>query len=253
MEKKILVYKRVLHHLTISQNLQMLYAIHKDVDTLIVEVPWLRPVFDAFGVELYNLDSLFKQNPKVFETEDIVQKDAERDFTVRSVIAKVQYHYDFAMNDNEKDATRHLMHVVEKYKGAATKDYETETAYLRNMVKELQQTPDLLDYFGIANLVAKLKQENEDFETLYNARAQILHDKQLKGSATKCRASVNKAFDNLCEAITGLLFIPINHEEKTAVNNIIDIINAQIQQATVIYNRHAGVAASKKTDNEKNV
>jgi hypothetical protein len=251
MDKKIFVYKRVLYNLTVSQNLQTLHSIRKDVQPYVINIPALQPVFEVFGNDLSVLDNFFKKNPKAYETEDIVKKDAERDFSVRAVIAKVEYHNDFATTEDEKEDARRLLYIVEKYKGADRKDYESETALLRNMVKELQQIPDLLDRFGITNQVAKLKQENEDFETLYNARAQTVHDKQLKGTATKHRTEANKAFDNLCKTVTGLSFVPLSNEEKTALENIIDVINAHIQQATVIYNRHAGVIAAKKNEENK--
>jgi hypothetical protein len=246
MDKKILVYKRVLSNLTVSQNWQTLYSIHKDLQPHAINVPAIQPVFGTFGVELSGLSNFFKQNPKAYETEDIVNKDDERDFSARAIIAKVEYHYDFAQTDDEKEAARRLMYVVEKYKGVDKKEYKSETALLHSMVKELQQTPDLLERFGITNLVIKLNQKNEDFETLYNSRTQIVHDKQIKGNATKYRTVANKAFDNLCKAITGLSFVPLSDAEKIALENIIDVINAHIQQATVIYNRHAGVIAKKK-------
>jgi hypothetical protein len=45
--------------------------------------------------------------------------------------------------------------------------------------------------------------------------------------------------------------MPISDAEKTAVENIIDLINGQIQQATLVYNRHAGVVAGKKKDEKE--
>jgi hypothetical protein len=248
MVKEIFTYKRVFYNLTVSQNLQILHSIHNGVLPYVTIIPAIQPVFETFGSELSGFSNFFKQNPRAYETEDIVKKDSERDFSVRAVIGKVQYHYDFAMSEDEKGSARQLVYVVEKYRGADKKDYESETAILRSMVKELQQMPELLERFGITNLVAKLKQENEDFEVLYNSRAQTVHDKQIKGNATKYRTAANKALDNLCKTVTGLSFIPLNSGEKTALENIIDAVNAQIQQATVIYNRHAGVIAAKKND-----
>lgn len=248
MEKEILIYKRIFYNSTVSQNVQILHAIHGDIQPLTVKVPGLQPVFSTFSVELSNFDGFFKKNPKAFETEEIVKKDAARDFTVRALTTKVQYHYDFALTDGEREEARRLVYIVEKYKDAARMEYESETAHLRSMVNELQQIPDLLDRFGITGLVARLKQENDDFETLYNARAQTVHDRQLGGNTAKYRTAANKAFDNLCKVVTGLLLMPISDEEKTAVENIIDVINGHIRQATVVYNRHAGVVAGKKKD-----
>jgi hypothetical protein len=247
MSKEILIYKRVFQRLTVSQNLQILHAIHTDVQAYAMRAPNIQPVFETFGTELSNLNSFFKKNAKAFETEEIVKKDAARDFTVRAVISKAQYHCDFAMTDTEREEARRLVYIVEKYRDVAKMEYESETANLRSMVNELLQAPDLLDRFDIAGLVAKLKQENEEFEVLYNTRAQTVHDKQLKGNTAKYRTAASSAFDNLCKVATGLLLMPVGEDEKTAVESIIDLINGQIRQATVVYNRHAGVIAGKKT------
>jgi hypothetical protein len=251
MNKYILIYKRILHNLTVSQNVQVLHAINEGIRPHIAKVLGIQPVYETFDLESSNLDDFFKKNAKALETEEIVYLDDKRDFTVRSTVNKIQYHYDFAQDDAEREDARKLLYVTEKYGDVARKEYESETASLRSLVNELQQTPDLLDRFGIANLVARLKQENEEFETLYNIRAQKVHDKQLKGNTTKHRATANKAFDNLCKVVTGLTLMPLNEDEKAAVENIIDVINGQIQQATVIYNRHAGVATGKKKDGEE--
>jgi hypothetical protein len=250
MNKEILTYKRILQRLTVSQNVQVLHAVYNDVQPYVTKVQSIEPVIETLGSELSIMDDFLKKNHKAFETEEIVKKDAARDFTVRAIIAKVQYHYDFAFAAEEKEAARRLVYIVAKYKDAAKKEYESETAYLRSLVNELQQTPDLLDRFDITCLVTKLKQENEEFETLYNTRAQTIHDSRTKGNATKYRTSVNTAFDNLCKVVNGLLLMPVTADEKTATENIIDIINAHIRQATTIYNRHAGILDGKKTDVE---
>ncbi|MDR0725216.1 MAG: DUF6261 family protein [Prevotellaceae bacterium] len=246
MNKEILTYKRVLHHLTVAQNVQILYSINEGIRLHAAKAPGIRLVYETFDVEIANFDDFFKKNTKAFETENIVILDNKRDFTVRSVINKIQYHYDFARNDAEKEDAHCLVYVVKKYKGVTKKEYEAKTSLLRSLVNELQQTPDLLDRFDITNSVADLKQENEEFEALYNVRTQNLHDKRLKGNTTKYRTSANKAFDNLCKVVTGLTLMPLSEEEKTAVENIIDIINSQIRQAMLVYSHRAGVVVEKK-------
>jgi hypothetical protein len=250
MNKEISIYKRVLHNLTVSQNVQVLHAINEGIRPHAAKISGICPIYETFDIEFSNLDDFFKKNAKAFETEEIVILDDKRDFTVRAVIAKVQYHYDFALADEEREEIRRLLYVVEKYRNVAKKEYESETALLRSLVNELQQTPDLLNRFGIADLVLSLKRENEEFEALYNVRTQNVHDRQLKGNTAKYRTAANRAFDNLCKVITGLTLMPVNEDEKTAVESIVDLINGQIQQATVVYNRHAGVVAGKTKDDE---
>ncbi|MDR1153455.1 MAG: hypothetical protein LBL04_01990 [Bacteroidales bacterium] len=105
MSKEILTYKGVFQRLTVSQNLQILHAIHTDVQAYAMRAPNIQPVFETFGTELSNLDSFFRKNSKAFETENTVKKDAARDFTVRAVIAKAQYHCDFAMTGGKDGET----------------------------------------------------------------------------------------------------------------------------------------------------
>ena len=243
MNKEILTYKRVLQRLTASQNMQILHAIHKEIQPYVAESPGVQPVFETFDAELSILDDFVKRNPRIFETEELVEIDAARDFTVRALIAKVQYYYDFVLAGEEREEARRLVYVVKKFRNVAKKEYESETDCLRNLVNELQQTPDLLARFGMTGMVARLKQENEAFESLYDVRAQMVYDKQAKDNSTKYRLAVNRSFDNLCKVITGLLQIPVSDGEQNAIESIIDIINGQIQQATG-YN--TGVVAGKK-------
>jgi hypothetical protein len=155
------------------------------------------------------------------------------------------------MTEEEKKEVRKLIYIIEKYKGIDKKNYEAETADLRSLIRELSQEAQLLDLFNLTDLVAKLKQENDDFEVLYNARAQVVHENQLIGTTKEYRASANKAFDNLCKAITGMSLMPLTDEEKVTLESLIDTINAQIQQVTVIYNRHLGVIAAQKKKKEE--
>jgi hypothetical protein len=45
MSKEILIYKGVFQRLTVSQNLQILHAIHKDVQTYAMRASNIQPVF----------------------------------------------------------------------------------------------------------------------------------------------------------------------------------------------------------------
>lgn len=247
----ILIYKGVLSRLTTSLNVQVLHAIYTEIKPFIEKLSVLAQIFETFGKELATLDNFLKKATKAFETKELVAKDAKRDFTVRAIIAKAQYCYTYAMTEEEKEDARKLVYITDKYKGVDKKSYEAETTDLRNLIKELNQVPHLLERFQLTGLVTQLQQENNDFEVLYNSRTQIVHEKLLTGTAKQYRNSANKAFDNLCKTITGISFIPLTDEEKITLENLIDTINAQIQQATIIYNRHLGVLAAQKKKKEE--
>ena len=246
MKKNILHYKRVLHYLMAAQNAETLFSIHTDVKSLVVNVPQLQIVFGGFERELLAFDSFFKQNSNAFETEEIVQKDARRDFTLRATIVKVDYCYDFAFSDEEREEARRLRYIVEKYRNAAKLEYKAETASIRSLVNELEQAPELLNKFDLTALIARLKQENEDFETLYNSRAQTIYDKRQKGNIKKYRTEANGAFDDFCTVLQSSQLTPLSEAERTAVESIIDIVNGHIRQATIVYNRHIGILSARK-------
>jgi hypothetical protein len=250
MDKKISNHKKILHDILVAQNVQTLHNINAEIQPHVLAVGNIQPVYTIFNTDVVALDEFVKNNPKAFETDDLIKKDKKRDSKVRAIIAKAQYHYDFAQTEEEKEVARQLLYIVGKYKGVERKSYESETAYLRRMVTELQEVPDLLKRFDVTDLVDGLKQENEEFEALYNARTQILHSKQIKGNATKYRTKANKSFDDLCNVITASMLMPISEAEKAALEAIVDIINAHLQQATITHSRHAGVVASKKKKEE---
>ena len=246
MNKGILNYKRIFFRVSVSQNVETLFSIHTDVKSKAVNVPQLQIVFGGFERDLLAFDGYYKQNRKAFETEEVVQKDARRDFTLRAIIAKVDYNYDFAMSDGEREEARQLLYIAEKYRNAAKLEYQAETASIRSLVNELEQAPALLNKFGLTELTARLKQENEDFETLYNSRAHTVYDKSQKGNAAKYRKAANEAFDNFCKALQGILLIPLSEAERATVESIIDIVNGHIRQATIVYNRHVGIVSARK-------
>ncbi|MDR2423909.1 MAG: DUF6261 family protein [Prevotellaceae bacterium] len=251
MKKEILNSKRILFRISVAQNVQMLFAVYTDTKPLAANVPQLQLVFGGFENELLAFDSFFKQSNKAFETPEIVRLDARRDFTARAVIAKVDYSYDFALSDDEREEARRLLYVVEKYRKVALMEYEAETANLRSMTAELQQMPALLNTFGLTDLTSRLKQENEDFEALYNSRAHTVNDKRQQGNTQKYRTAANLAFDNFVKALESLQLMPVSAAELAAAEQIIDIVNGHIRQATIVYNRHIGaVSARKQNDAE---
>ncbi|MDR2286857.1 MAG: hypothetical protein LBE04_05215, partial [Prevotellaceae bacterium] len=82
MDKEISVYKRVLQHLTVSQNVRILHAIHKNIQPYAVKVSNIQPVFETFGLKFLSFGDFLKKDAKTFETEEIVNPVKRRRKTV---------------------------------------------------------------------------------------------------------------------------------------------------------------------------
>jgi hypothetical protein len=196
----------------------------------------------------------FKPNRQMFETQFITQKDGERDFTVRSITAKIAYYHTYAQSPEDKEDIRKLTFIAETYKRSDSKEYAAETSLLRNLIADLRKWPDLLIKFGIRELVDRLETENTDFETWYSERTVELHSKHTEGDVKSLRRATNLAFADVCKVLDGGVLTPIAADLTDKYVTAINAINSNIDEFAIIYNRHAGMlkAHKKKKEEDKN-
>ncbi|GHV48829.1 hypothetical protein FACS1894181_05700 [Bacteroidia bacterium] len=242
-------YKSVLSRLTNAQNVQFLADILKNAGPYIANVPALS-IVSASLAHHYNLvNDFFQQNRKMFETEIVVHVDTGRDFTTRAAAAKVKYFYTYALTPEDKEDARRLDFIFDTYKKAEKKDYKAETTYIRRLIANLREWPALLAKFGLTALIDKLETENNDFEDSYDERSLAQQLIRLKGDMKNLRINANKAFSDLCDAVTGLRLTPLSAEVKAELENTVLVLNRHIQEYTTIYHRHAGISARHPGNN----
>ena len=234
-----------------------LIQFHKNIvdDALptIAAIPQLANVAADYQAKFTAMDNYFAKLRKRYETKVLVEKDKDRDYVTRSIAGKIRYFQKFPQTPAEKDDIDRLFVIYETYEAADRKDYEAETTFLRSFIAELRKFPALLTKFNLTEMVDNLEQLNNDFETVYNNRTLILHDLKESGNIAHLREATNAAFINITQAITGLSLMPVTDAVMTSMTTIVGIINANIEQFTTTYHRHAGVVASqKKKDKEKN-
>jgi hypothetical protein len=245
MNTKIDGYKSLLTHITVVQNVQFHRDATGQIEPLAPQVNGIVPAFEAYKSDAVALDAEFDNKNKSLETDELVLKDDLRDATTVQLISRIDYHFKFPQNSEEKDAARVLKFIADSYKDAPRKNYQAETSYLRNMVVELRTNSVGLKLFGLTSLVNRLDRENTEFETLYNTRTNAKELQRERGPLTTLVSTTNRAFDVLCQIINGMLLMPLDDATKSALEQIVSLLNAQIHQYAVNYKRHVGSAGKK--------
>jgi hypothetical protein len=253
MNTKIDGYKSLLARITVAQNVQFHKDVAGQIEPLAVKVSGLAPSFEAYKTDYVALDAEFDRKNKSIETDELVAKDNRRDATTVQLFSRIDYHFKFPQDENESEAARVLKFTADAYKNAPKENYTAETSYLRNLIAEFRKNTASLNLFGFTPLVDRLEKENNDFEQLHISRTNAKEARRERGTLTALAAKANDSFDVLSQIINGLSLMPLDADAKAALEEIVGIVNGQIHQYTVAYNRHAGIAASKKKGDEETV
>jgi hypothetical protein len=254
MATKIDGYKTLLTRITVAQNVQLHKDVTEQIEPLTGNVSGLLPSYTEYKANFISLDTEFNRKNKSIETDELAGKDDRRDATTVQLTVRVDYHFKFPQNDGEKEAARVLKFITDTYHDAPHKNYQAETSYLRNMIAELRKNESRLNLFGLTSLVNRLDKENTAFETLYNTRTNAKETKRERGTLTELAAKTNESFDVMCQIINGMLLMPFDGAVTSALEQIVSLLNAQIRQYTVVYNRRAGMSGKKKAEeNEQNI
>ena len=236
-----------------AQNAQFHYEMVSLLSPLVENISALSIVWPAYIVEANHLEALVAQSRKMFNTKYIAEKDSSRDFVTRAIMHRITDLYMYPLSDDEKEEGAKLFFIVNEFKGAVRKEYQSEIAYIRAFIAGLRKFPELLDKYKLTPIVDKLEVENNEFEDLYNERSMEYAEQQIDGDIKPIRRSSNKAFSNVCKVIEGLILTPIADDLYKELEHIIMIMNGYIDEYTVKYHRHAGVvkAQKKKKENAK--
>jgi hypothetical protein len=248
MKKRIENYKNLLVRLTIAQNLQLQKSAKTQILTLTAQVTTLAPVANRWGNDVEKMENAFLESQKSIETADLTTLDKRRDATIKLIIEQVVYYFSNPLDEQEKTYSTALKFIVDTYKSAANKDYESETAYIRNFVGDLRQQTAALAYFSLSSLADRLENDNEAFDALYLARTDALEAKRDRGPLGDLCHQANASFDAMAQFINALLLTGADVSATGTLEKIVDLLNALIHQFTVIYHRHAGITASRPKD-----
>jgi hypothetical protein len=239
-------YKALLSHISTGKNVQFQRDVMVQIPSYVEKISGALPAFEAYKSVAIALETEFNRKNKYIETNILALKDDWRDATTVQLAIRIDYHFKFPQNEEEKEASHVLEFIINKYRGAQDKDYQAETSYLRNLIAELRKNEGALELFGLISLVDRLERENNEFETVYNTRTNVKKIKRETGTLRQLVEKTNEAFDIFCKIINGMLHMPIDDDTKTNLEQIAGLLNTQIYQYMINYHHHQGVFTSQK-------
>ena len=174
-------------------------------------------------------------------TQDIKQKDKERDTTLAGINDRIRAaHKHF--NTDVQNAAKKLKILFNTYGNVARKPLNEETSAVFNILQELngKYAADV-DTIGIADLVNQLELENNAVAQLMRERRHEAINKQPELTMKKARKMLDNAYDNAIKHVNAFVTIEGEANYKT----FLAAMNKLIADFKIIMAQRAGRAAAK--------
>lgn len=233
------------------------YQFHHDVLSVISEEFATAQKIDALRKSYANLfekeDKAFVQSRALGGTAEVEAKDAVRDELMRYVCMIVDAKQ-FSPVADEKAAAKRLRVKLSPYWGASDKPYAENTALVDSMVIDMQSADYAADTaaVGLTDIVAQLKTANDDFNEAYMSRSNEKEARETTEKMKDVRPQVDDAYRTLADAVNSLYNVNANivkdAEAATALETVIDKVNAIVLQLTQTVEIRRAKAENKKED-----
>ncbi|HBG41186.1 MAG TPA: hypothetical protein DDZ96_11925 [Porphyromonadaceae bacterium] len=214
------------------------YLGKEDMETLKLAV-----VATAFLVGFDTLDAAVKQADKSGFTTVKRERDSVRDNTFVGFMEFLRSMTRYPDPD-VSEAARRLLFVTEKYgKSIQAMAREQETSILHNWVGDMRQTGNvaLLEKLTHLPWIDKIDEENTQYEATHISSTEE-KSTYVTGLTDKARKEMQKAFENLCEAINSHAFI----DGETPYIGLADKINVEVANAQQLAKSRATLLKNKK-------
>ncbi|MDR2533523.1 MAG: DUF6261 family protein, partial [Tannerellaceae bacterium] len=151
------------------------------------------------------------------------------------------------------EAADFIIPLLDNYACTPKIEYEGETGAIIDMMQEFDKAENVarLALLGQTANVAALKQVNIEFQALYETRFENRYAFKQGGTTLQRRKALTLELNNFCEAVNGLLLTATDPDEIDGLRAIVATINSTIEQYNIIVNKHLGIVAAKKKNNNK--
>ncbi|MDR2498631.1 MAG: DUF6261 family protein [Tannerellaceae bacterium] len=249
--KKIKAYGRLLSNLINAQFVQFFFRLIARLTGKVEKVVRLVALWNALKKEVLNLDNSFKWAAASPETLLLERLDTERDGLLTIIFSAVKNLMKHAVDPAVKASAEFIYNYVKNFAEAGKMEYEAETAMITNFIQDLERPENAahIANLGIAIYVGQLKAKNDEFQTHYETRYDARYAHQQSGSTGQLRENVVSVFNVFTTGVEGMFVTETDPAALADLQEVLDIINAEIAQFTIILDRH--LKSKKKEDGKK--
>ena len=192
---------------------------------------------DKWNAGIKDQNEIAREVRAAKETEDLVKKDEERDKIITSLFQEIRQAAQSPIAARH-EAGRTLKLIVKTYDGLQKERWAGETVHTSNLLDDLAKPEPAaaVTTLGLTELVNLLRTTNDAFNALRESRT-------TKAAATILPTSVKIRAQN--DAMTFAIFRHIEaayitaatDEDRKAIGEVIDQVNARIREAKATYNQ----------------
>ncbi|MDR2259790.1 MAG: DUF6261 family protein [Azoarcus sp.] len=250
MSSSISPYKSIVQRLTIAENVEFHATTLREIETSMQAVPLFAPAFALYQRGFAALEKEYGRSAKSAETAEMVALDDRRDATLIHLFRRIDFHAKYPRDDVERAAAQALQFAADAYRDAHGKNYEAETAQIRNLITDLRTQGAALATLALENFIARLDEDNEAFAAHYINRITAKQGQRERGTLSALSARVNQQFDVLCQITNGLLLTQQDAATQAALEQVVSTIDAIVHAYKSLLNRRAGTQSARKTRTE---
>jgi hypothetical protein len=226
----------VFNYLRNGEHFQLHWTLVDFLKDKVTDFTSLTTVFATYKRLFEHEDIVFKHNARMVGTAEIKAADKVRGDAFRALRMTVK-----ALTKNinlpNRKLANDLLLIIDNFKKAPYKAYMENTAYISNLVEELQLPANQtkVEELLLDGLVTALYESNILFRTLYNNRSEWLEAQKKQGNMEDIRRPLDIAFRNVASAInTFYEFNELGEKNATTRSKLeamIEGVNAHIDNA----------------------
>ena len=185
-----------------------------------------------FSTHVNNELASFKKDKAYLDTEEIAEKDAEREKPLMFYNALSSAYANFALTPEEKEAGRVIAFAFDQAGYMQRLPYAEETATITQFTNKLRQEPYLsaLPVIHMEDAPDVIDEANNAFHELYMERSKENRDRAFAVPMKTLRKNTDEAFNELAKAINALYavneMVTNDESKREALKKLIDDLNA---------------------------
>lgn len=228
-----------------NEHFQFMTDVRNAIKSAIADVLNLKPFVPRFNSAHDELNSALLVDQGSVKTEKLSVLDTSRDGTWSALAGRIRATLGSPVPE-EVESAKIIQRVFDLYGNIREMSYNEETAALANLVEDLEK-PENAAYceaLGISHWVAVLKQQNNAFQALLDAR-----NKELANKASGDVKAARAVIDPIYAEITGRLNAMVTLEMATPeIEGFIRELNQRIKYYTDTLAARAGRNAAEEEE-----